>query len=345
MKNAHLIAAASRALRAHEDTVDTLTITTTHHPAHHTLTYDSESVAARHDDGTLVYVDLTNTEFAQELDAYAENRLANSGSLRPLTLRLGAGPTTRTPAELNSRDRLFILSIHARAAAHRPGLTGSQVLALTNLAYESNEVARHDGTPTDLQTDLYARLANAHELPFAPEATVAFLTQTARLAVRTMSHYTQPCPRAIEVPAGHDGDTPAWLAHQAVARFRDNATSREPRYSTPALRAVLKVLATLQTPAAEDLLSLYLTDTPANPAGRALDWDPTPEGAHVNEAIPGVIVTGDQLTQLRNTLGQYCVDCGEMTPVGQPDTKPALGPEPRYTCRSCAGGVTPEFAS
>lgn len=31
----------------------------------------------------------------------------------------------------------------------------------------------------------------------------------------------QPCPLAIVVPAGHLGDTPAWLARQAVTRFRE----------------------------------------------------------------------------------------------------------------------------
>lgn len=305
MKTTHLIAAARRALtilRVSEKTVHTLTITTTHDPARHTLTYDSESVAARQDDGTLVYIDLTNTEFAEDLDAYAESHLAASGSLRPLTLRLGAGPATQAPAELGSQARLFILSIHARAAAHRPGLTGSQVLALANLAYETNDVARHDSTPTDLQTEFYARQATAHELPFAHEATAAFLTQTARLAVRTMSHYMQPCPLAIEVPAGHIGDTPAWLALQAVTRFRDGATSREPSYNTPALRAVLQTLATLQTPTAGDWLSLYLTDAPANPTGRALDRDPIPEGAPVFEAMPGAIVTGDQVRRITDLL-------------------------------------------
>ncbi|MGY3056145.1 hypothetical protein ACVWZD_000389 [Streptomyces sp. TE3672] len=149
MKTAHLITAARDALTtrlANARTVNTLTINTTHDPARHTLTYNSENVAVRHDDGTLAYIDLTNTEFAENLDAHAEDRLATYGSLHPLTLRLGAGPATQPPAELSARTRMFILSIHARAAAHRPGLSGNQVLALTNLAYEANDTARHDNT-------------------------------------------------------------------------------------------------------------------------------------------------------------------------------------------------------
>ncbi|MET8249501.1 hypothetical protein ABZV31_37140 [Streptomyces sp. NPDC005202] len=144
MNTAQLITAARDALtarRANEQTVNTLTITTTHDPARHTLTYNSENVAVRHDDGTLAYIDLTNTEFAEDLDAHAEDRLTASGSLRPLTLRLGLGPIIQPPAELNARTRLFILSIHARAAAHRPGLSGNQVLELANLAYEANDIA------------------------------------------------------------------------------------------------------------------------------------------------------------------------------------------------------------
>lgn len=305
MKTAHLITAARRALttlRASEETVHTLTITTTHDPARHTLAYNSESVTARHNDSTVAYIDFSDTEFAEDLDAYAENALATSGGLRPLTLRLGAGPTTPPPAELSHQAWLFILSIHARAAAHRPGLTGSQILALANLAYETNDVARQDNTPTRRQIESYAHQATAHELPFGPEASAAFLTQTARLAVRTMSHYMQPCPLAIVVPAGHLGDTPAWLAHQAVTRFRDGATSREPSYNTPALRAVLRTLATLQTPAAGDWLSLYLTDAPANPTGHALDRDPIPEGAPVYDAMPGTVITGDQVRRVTDLL-------------------------------------------
>ncbi|MER5372571.1 hypothetical protein [Streptomyces sp. NPDC002553] len=267
MNTAHLITAARDALttrRAHEQTVNTLTITTTHDTARHTLTYDSENVAVRHHDGTLAYVDLTNTEFAEDLDAHAEDRLAASGSLRPLTLRLGAGPLIRPPAELDVRSRLFILSIHARAAAHRPGLGVNQVLELANLAYEANDIARHDHTRSLPPIEPYARQAAARELPFPREATAAFLTQTVRLAVRTMSHNMQPCPIAVELPAGHVGDIPAWLARQAVARFQDGATSREPRYDTPALRAVLQALAGLQTPAAGDWLRLYLAHVPTS---------------------------------------------------------------------------------
>jgi hypothetical protein len=44
----------------------------------------------------------------------------------------------------------------------------------------------------------------------------------------------------------------------------------------------------------------------------------------------------DQLTQLRNMLGQYCQECGAMTPVAQSVTTPALGPDSRYVCRTCA---------
>ncbi|MGW3954631.1 hypothetical protein ACWEKM_27700 [Streptomyces sp. NPDC004752] len=94
-----------------------------------------------------------------------------------------------------------------------------------------------------------------------------------------MSYNMQPCPLAVELPAGHFGNTPAWLAHQAAARFRDGATHNEPRYDTPALRAVLHHLAALQTPAAGDWLSLYLTDPPADTTGRALDPDPVREGS------------------------------------------------------------------
>lgn len=112
----------------------------------------------------------------------------------------------------------------------------------------------------------------------------------------------QPCPLAIVVPAGHLGDTPAWLAHQAVTRFRAGATSREPSYNTPALRAVLQTLATLQTPAAGDWLSLYLTDAPANPTGHVLDWDPIPEGAPVYDAMPGTVITGDQVRRVTDLL-------------------------------------------
>ncbi|MFJ5819409.1 hypothetical protein ACIQGT_36785 [Streptomyces sp. NPDC093108] len=173
MKTAHLITAARRALttlRASEETVHTLTITTTHDPARHTLAYNSESVTARHNDSTVAYIDFSDTEFAEDVDAYAENALATSGDLRPLTLRLGAGPTTPPPAELSHQTRLFILSIHARSAAHRPDLTSSQVLALANLAYETNDVARQDTTPTRRQIESYAQQATAHELPFGPEA-------------------------------------------------------------------------------------------------------------------------------------------------------------------------------
>ncbi|MGY3243791.1 hypothetical protein ACVWYT_003240 [Streptomyces sp. TE4109] len=312
MKTAHLITAARDALTtrlANARTVNTLTINTTHDPARHTLTYNSENVAVRHDDGTLAYIDLTNTEFAENLDAHAEDRLATYGSLHPLTLRLGAGPATQPPAELSARTRMFILSIHARAAAHRPGLSGNQVLALTNLAYEANDTARHDNTLPLPQLQPYARRAAAHELPFPREATASFLTQTARLAVRTTSHNMQPCPLAVELPAGHFDDTPAWLAHQTVTRFRDGATGHEPRYNTPALRAVLQTLATLQTPTAGDRLSLYLTDPPANATGRALDGDPIPEGATVYQAMPGAIITGEQVRRIADLLeaDQYVI--------------------------------------
>ncbi|MET8249502.1 hypothetical protein ABZV31_37145 [Streptomyces sp. NPDC005202] len=124
-----------------------------------------------------------------------------------------------------------------------------------------------------------------------------------------MSHNMQPCPLAIELPAGHFGDTPAWLAHQAVARFRDGARSREPRYNTPALRAVLQALADLQTPAAGDWLRLYLTYPPANPTGGVLDGDPIPEGASVYDAMPGAIITGAQVRRITDLLeaDQYVI--------------------------------------
>jgi hypothetical protein len=281
MQTAHLITAARDALtthRAHERTINTLTITTTHDPARHTLTYNSESVAVRHDDGTLAYIDLTNTEFAEDLDAHAEDRLSASGSLPPLTLRLGLAPAT-------------------------------QVLELANLAYEANDTARHDNALPLRQLQPYARRAAAHELPFPREATALFLTQTARLAVRTMSHNMQPCPLAVELPAGHFDDTPAWLAYKAVTRFRDGATGREPRYNTPALRAVLQTLAALQTPTAGDRLSLYLTDPPGNSTGHALDRDPIPEGATVYKAMPGAIITGEQVRRIADLLeaDQYVI--------------------------------------
>ncbi|MFB6984544.1 hypothetical protein [Streptomyces sp. NPDC056304] len=312
MTTAHLINAAREALTSryiHERAVNTLTVTTTHDPAHHTLTYNSESVAVRHDDGTLAYIDLTNTEFAEDLDAHADDLLAASGNLHPLTLRLGPGPATQPPAELNAHTRLFILSIHARAAAHRPGLHGNQVLELANLAYEANDTARHDHSHRLPQLEFYARWAADHELPFPREAAAPFLTQTARLAVRTMSHHLQPCPLAVELPAGHLGDAPAWLAHDAITRFRDGATGHEHRYNTPALRAVLQSLAELQTPAAGDRLSLYLTDPPVSTTGRALDRDPIPEDAPVYDAMPGAIITGEQVRRIADLLeaDQYVI--------------------------------------
>ncbi|MFJ5951354.1 hypothetical protein [Streptomyces noursei] len=293
MNTAHLINAARDALtirHAHERTVNTLTITTTNAPGSHTLTYDSENVAVRHDNGTLAHIDLTNTKFAEDLDAYAEDRLAYAGALGPLTLRLGPGPTTQPPAELDARTRLFILSIHARAAAHRPGQPVNQVLELTNLAYEANDNARHE-TTRNPQIEPFAPRAAAHDLPFPSEVTAPFLIQTARLAVRTMSHNMQPCPLAVELPAGHFGNTPAWLLHRAATRFRNGATHHEPRYDTPALRAVLLHLATLQTPSSGDRLSLYLTEPPANTTGRALD--PILEGVPAHDATPGVGITGE----------------------------------------------------
>ncbi|WP_331732892.1 hypothetical protein OG613_48855 (plasmid) [Streptomyces sp. NBC_00015] len=305
MNTAHLITAARDALaarRAHEQGVNTLTVTTTRDSDLHMLTYDSENVAVRHDDGTLTYVDLTNTEFAEDLVAYAEDRLATSGSLGPLTLRLGSVTVTRPPAELNARTRLFILSIHARAAAHHPGLSGNRVLELANLAYETNDIARHDTTRSLAQIDPYVREAAARELPCPSEANAEFLIQTARSAVHTMSHNMQPCPLAIELPAGHFGDIPAWLAHQAVARFRDSPTSHEPRYDTPALRAVLQALAALQTPAEGEWLRLYLTYPPANPTGHVLNRDPIPEGASVYEAMPGAVITDAQIRHSSDLL-------------------------------------------
>lgn len=102
VKTAHLITAARRALttlRASEETVHTLTITTTHEPARHTLAYDSESVAARHNDGTVAYIDLSGTDFAEDLDAYAENALATSvrrpAPAHPPSGRLPGNPAAR----------------------------------------------------------------------------------------------------------------------------------------------------------------------------------------------------------------------------------------------------------
>ncbi|MGW3387321.1 hypothetical protein [Streptomyces cinereoruber] len=305
MNAAHLIATARDALAArstHKRTVHTVTVTTTHDPATHTLTYDSENVTVRHDDGTRIAIDLTNTEFAEDLEALAEDRLARSGSLGPLTLRLGPGPATLPPAELSERTRLFILSIHARAAAHRSGLTVNQVLDLTTLAYEANDIARHDSTRPLPRLDPYGQRAAAHGLPFPHEANAPFLIQTARLAVRTMSHNMQPRPLAVELPAGHLGDTPAWLVHQATTRFRDGATNHEPRYDTPALRAVLQSLAAVRTPAAGDRLSLYLTDPPASTTGCPLDVDPVPEGAPVHDTLPGAVITGDQVRRIADLL-------------------------------------------
>ncbi|MEU1076311.1 hypothetical protein ABZ404_27230 [Streptomyces sp. NPDC005878] len=305
MNVAHLITTARDALTTrstHEQVAHTLTVTTTHDPATHTLTYDSENVTVRHDDGTRVSIDLTNTEFAEDLDALAEDRLARSGSLDPLTLRLGPGPATPPPAELDARTRLFILSIHARAAAHRPGLTVNQVLNLTTLAYEANDIARHDNTRHLPQLDPYGHRAAVHELPFPHEANAPFLLQTARLAVRTMSHNMQPHPLAVELPAGHLGDTPAWLVHQATTRFRDGATNHEPRYDTPALRAVLQSLAAARTPAAGDWLSLYLTDPPASTTNCPLDVDPIPEGAPVHHTMPGAVITGEQVRRIADLL-------------------------------------------
>ncbi|MCQ1577233.1 hypothetical protein [Streptomyces parvus] len=304
MNAAHLITAARDALAIrypHERTVSTLTITTTRDPASQTLTYDAENVAVRHDDGSLACIDLTGTEFAEDLVAHAEDRLVYAGALSPLTLRLGLGPATQLPAELDTRTRLFILSIHARAAAHRPGLTVNQVLELTNLAYDANDIARHDSTDSS-QLEPFARRAAVRELPFPREATAHFLVQTARLAVRTMSHNMQPCPLAVELPAGHFGNTPGWLAHQAAIRFRNGATRPEPRYDTPALKAVLHHLAALQTPTAGDRLSLYLTDPPASTTGRALDRDPIPEGAAVHDAMPGAVITGEQVRRIADLL-------------------------------------------
>ncbi|MFI5864581.1 hypothetical protein [Streptomyces sp. NPDC051546] len=305
MSAAHLITSARDTLTtryAHERTVHTLTITTTHAPASHTLTYDSENVTVRHEDGTHAIIDLTNTEFSEDLDAHAEDRLAHSGSLHPLTLRLGPGPVTPPLAELDARTRLFILSIHARAAAHRPGQSVGQVLDLSALAYEANDIARHDTTRPLPRIDSYGDRAAAHQLPFPHQATAPFLLQTARLAVRVMSHNMQPCPLAVELPAGHFGNTPAWLVHQAATRFSNGETNHEPRYDTPALRAVLRTLAALQTPAAGDRLSLYLTDPPANTTGRTLDQDPIPEGASVHHALPGVIITGEQVRRIDDLL-------------------------------------------
>ncbi|WP_327391356.1 hypothetical protein OG728_38405 (plasmid) [Streptomyces microflavus] len=284
MKTAHLITAARRALatlHASEETIQTLTITTTHDPARRTLIYDSECVIARHSGNTVTHIDLGGTDFAEDLDALAEDAMARSGTLHPLTLRLGAGSTTVPPIGLDPQERLFVLSIHARAAAHRPGLTGIQVLTLANLAYEANDAARHDNTPTTAQIESYAGRAGAHKLPFGTVADAEFLTHTARLAVRTMSHYMRPCPLALELPAGYLADIPSWLAHQAVARFRDGEERRETGYNTPAFRAVLRALAALQTPATGDRLSLYLTDAPANSAGHVLHRDPIPEGVPV----------------------------------------------------------------
>lgn len=305
MNAAHLIINARDALAnrsAHERTAHTLTVTTTHEPTTHTLTYDSENVTVRHDDGTHVSIDLTNTEFAEDLDALAGDRLARSGSLGPLTLRIGLSPATPPPAELSDRTRLFILSIHARAAAHRPGLTVHQVLDLTTLAYEANDIARHDHTRPLPRLAPYGHRAAAYELPFPHEATAPFLLQTARLAVRTMSYNMQPHPLAVELPAGHLGDTPAWLAHQAVTRFRDGPRNHEPRYDTPALRAVLQSLAAARTPAAGDWLSLYLTDPPASTTGCPLDVDPIPEGAPVHDTMPGAVITGEQVRRIAELL-------------------------------------------
>ncbi|MFH8257613.1 hypothetical protein [Streptomyces roseolus] len=305
MNAAHLITTARDALAirsTHEQAAHTLTVTTTHGPATHTLTYDSENVTVRHDDGTHVSVDLTSTEFAEDLDALAEDRLARTGSLGPLTLRLGLGPVAPRPAELSPRTRLFILSIHARAAAHRSGLTVNQVLDLTTLAYEANDIARHDNTRSFHQLSPYEHRAAAHALPFPHEANALFLAQTARLAVRTMSHNMQPHPLAVELPAGHFGNTPAWLVHQATTRFRDGTTNHEPRYDTPALRAVLQSLAAVQTPTAGDRLSLYLTDPPASTTGCPLDLDPIPEGAPVHATLPGAVITGEQLRRIADLL-------------------------------------------
>ncbi|MEU7198126.1 hypothetical protein AB0B04_32165 [Streptomyces xinghaiensis] len=283
MRIAHLTTAARDALAVRypsEPAVTTLTITTTHHPARHTLGYDSEAVTARHGDSTHTCLDLSDTVFAEDLDEHAEDRLAITGSLPPLTLRLAPDPISPPAAELDTRTRLFLLSIHARAAAHGPTLTKPQVLTLANLAYETNDTARHDSPHAHTQLTAYQTIAAEHGLTLPPKATIQLLTDTARLAVRTMAHYTQPRPLDIELPAGHIGNTPAWLAHQAVCRFPDGTTRRESIYNTPALSAVLKALATLQTPATGDRLRLCLTDAPTHPTGQGLDHGPEPEAVH-----------------------------------------------------------------
>ncbi|WP_259471729.1 hypothetical protein [Streptomyces shenzhenensis] len=54
---------------------------------------------------------------------------------------------------------------------------------------------------------------------------------------------------------------------QAATRFRDGATSHEPRYDTPALRAVLHHLAALRTPAAGDPAASKCVDVAADDTG------------------------------------------------------------------------------
>ncbi|AVZ71018.1 hypothetical protein SLUN_00855 [Streptomyces lunaelactis] len=284
--------------------VVTLTTLTTNQPPGW-LVYDTESVTARFCDGSQATIDLDRTPFAEALETYADQQAAIYGFLGALTLRLVPEPDGRPAVPLDARTALFVISIHARAAAHRPGLPVNAVLTLQDLAYETNDTARHGShyragsleTPRALAVvEKYQRTAATYGLPIAREATAQFLRHTARLALRTIAYADRPFPDLIELPAGHFGTTPTWLTHRTTTRYADGTTRDDISYPPPALDAVLNALAALETPAAGDRLILDLTATP-------LENDPIPKGHSVYDTMPGEPFTADQLSHASAVLG------------------------------------------
>lgn len=205
-------------------------------------------------------------------------------------------PTTPQAITLDARTALFVIGIHARTAARRPGLTENRTQTLSDLAFEVTDLARFstwyepqniNNTSTRALTADHQQTAAAYGLPTGQHATAAFLRATAALAVRA-AHRNGPTPSSVTFTAADTASAIGWYTATGTrAAFASGITRADLSYPMVELQAVLAALATVEPPAPGSTLTLH-----TNP----LFSDPIPAGLLAYDGMPdAALLTAEQL--------------------------------------------------
>jgi hypothetical protein len=250
-------------------------------------------------------VDLTGTPIASALADIAGEH-TSLGAIEPLTLRLRP-ELPHTGIELDPRAAMYLLGVHARAAAHRPGTSPDDFTVLDDFGFDAVDAAQHstDFEPQNIRTKganlyaLYERRALTSHLPAARVHTPESLRFAAQLLIRTSAaalHANDPSrrrPARVTFSAGHFDGRPQWNTITGVTvTYTDGHTRNDISYPSTALRAILHALATIETPATGETLTLDATDSP-------LSSNPIPADGSVYNDMPGGPLT---LAQVANAV-------------------------------------------